>query len=377
MRDERSTGVQLGVLTGGKVVANTAMRWVGPFLPTLERAFGVSTSTLTTVMGVAELGGLTTIATGHVLDRGHRRRTYLAGLVLVGVASLIALIGSIASFAVAFALVVIGVGNLTVAGHAWISDRVPYRTRGRALGTFETAWALSLLLGATGLAALDHRVRVAGTVRRPRHRIGRRLHCGRHVREPGSDPGSSRRATGGTDARHGVDDPVRVGADRRVRHLRLRRLRRVARRRAWRVDGGTRARRHRVRSRRVGRERVRRGVLRSDRLAALCAHRALRTRHRVGDRGGRRVVGVARHHRADRVPDRVRVRVRHVVVARDGGGTTGAAGERSGSATRSGLSPDRPPCSAAGCSTTASESAGRSSCQSLRPESPPRSSWRA
>jgi predicted MFS family arabinose efflux permease len=151
---DRSTRVQLGVLTAAKVVANTALRWVGPFLPTLERAFGVSTSTLTSVMGVAELGGLTTIATGHALDRGHRRRTFLAGLSLVGIASLIALIGSVVSFAVAFALVVIGVGNLTVAGHAWISDRVPYRGRGRALGTFETAWALSLLLGATGIAAL-------------------------------------------------------------------------------------------------------------------------------------------------------------------------------------------------------------------------------
>jgi DHA1 family inner membrane transport protein len=151
---ERSAGVQLGVLTGTKVVANTAMRWVGPFLPTLERAFGVSTSTLTSVMGVAELGGLTTVVTGHALDRGHRRRTFLAGLALVGIASSIALIGSIISFAIGFALVVIGVGNLTVAGHAWISDRVPYRARGRALGTFETAWALSLLLGATGIAAL-------------------------------------------------------------------------------------------------------------------------------------------------------------------------------------------------------------------------------
>ena len=146
--------VQLAVLTAAKVVANTALRWVGPFLPTLERAFSASTSTLTTVMGVAELGGLTTVLTGRALDRGHRRSTFLLGLALVGVASIVALAGSVVWFAVAFALVVIGVGNLTVAGHAWISDRVPYRTRGRALGAFETAWALSLLLGASGLAAL-------------------------------------------------------------------------------------------------------------------------------------------------------------------------------------------------------------------------------
>jgi MFS transporter, DHA1 family, inner membrane transport protein len=153
-RGERSAGVQLGVLTGAKVVANTAMRWVGPFLPTLERAFETSTSTLTSVIGVAELGGLTTFVTGHALDRGHRRRMFLAGLALVGIASSIALIGSIISFAIAFALVVIGVGNLSTAGHAWISDRVPYQARGRALGTFETGWALSLLLGASGIAAL-------------------------------------------------------------------------------------------------------------------------------------------------------------------------------------------------------------------------------
>jgi MFS transporter, DHA1 family, inner membrane transport protein len=151
---ERSAGTQLGVLTGAKVVANTAMRWVGPFLPTLERAFGVSTSTLTSVMGVAELGGLTTAMTGHALDRGHRRRTFVGGLGLVAIASVIALIGSIVAFAIGFVLVVIGVGHVTVAGHAWISDRVPYRARGRALGTFETAWALSLLLGASGIAAL-------------------------------------------------------------------------------------------------------------------------------------------------------------------------------------------------------------------------------
>ena len=36
---EKST---LATITGAKAVANTALRWIPPFLPTLERAFGVS-----------------------------------------------------------------------------------------------------------------------------------------------------------------------------------------------------------------------------------------------------------------------------------------------------------------------------------------------
>ena len=142
------------MLTAAKAVANTALRWVGPFLPTLERAFGVSTSTLTSVIGVAELGGLTTIATGHALDRGHRRRAFLAGLSLVGISSLIALIGSIVSFAVAFTLVVIGVGQPDRRRSRLDQPPRALPRAGRALGAFETAWALSLLLGATGIAAL-------------------------------------------------------------------------------------------------------------------------------------------------------------------------------------------------------------------------------
>ena len=43
-------------LTGAKTVANTALRWIPLFLPTLERAFGASTTQLTTVIGAGELG---------------------------------------------------------------------------------------------------------------------------------------------------------------------------------------------------------------------------------------------------------------------------------------------------------------------------------
>ena len=150
----RSQSAQLVALTAAKTVSNTALRWVGPFLPTLERAFGAGTGTLTGIMGVAELGGLSTLATGRTLDRGHERRMFVLGLVAVAVSSVIALVGSVAAFAVSFGVLIIGVANLTVAGHAWIGHRVAVRRRGRAIGFFETSWALALLAGAPVLAWL-------------------------------------------------------------------------------------------------------------------------------------------------------------------------------------------------------------------------------
>lgn len=153
----RSTRSQLALLTGAKVVSNTALRWVGPFLPTLERAFSASTGTLTGVMGVCELGGLTTAATGTTLDRGHERRVFSLGLAAVAASSLVALGGTVTTFAISFALLVLGVSNLTVAGHAWIGHRVPFAARGRAIGVFEMSWAIALLVGAPVLALLIER----------------------------------------------------------------------------------------------------------------------------------------------------------------------------------------------------------------------------
>jgi predicted MFS family arabinose efflux permease len=150
----RSLRRQLAALTAAKAVANTALRWVGPFMPTLERAFNTTTGTLTGIMGVAELAGLTTGATGPYLDRGHERKVFCLGLLAVTTSSVIALGGSVPLFAVSFVLLVVGLGNLTVAGHAWIAHRVPFATRSRAIGSYETSWALALLLGAPILALL-------------------------------------------------------------------------------------------------------------------------------------------------------------------------------------------------------------------------------
>jgi len=142
----------LVAMTGAKSTSNLALRWIGPFLPTLERAFGASTGTLTGIIGAAELSGLSTSLVGRVLDRGRHRLVIGGGLLLASASSVVALGGSVWTFAVAMVLLVIGVANLTVAGLAYIGDRVPYERRGRAIGIFETSWAIALLAGAPILA---------------------------------------------------------------------------------------------------------------------------------------------------------------------------------------------------------------------------------
>ncbi len=147
-------GRSLARLTAAKTVANVALRWIPPFLPTLERAFGATTTQLTTVLGVGEAAGLSTIFVGRHLDRGRERAVMIGALGLVGASAILALAGTLATFAVSFFILVLGVSNLTVAGQAWISHRVDYRWRARSFGLYETSWAVALLAGAPIVAVL-------------------------------------------------------------------------------------------------------------------------------------------------------------------------------------------------------------------------------
>lgn len=147
-------GGTLARLTAAKTVANVALRWIPPFLPTLERAFGATTTQLTTVLGVGEAAGLSTVFAGRHLDRGRERAVMIGALGLVGASAVLALAGTLTTFAISFFVLVLGVSNLTVAGQAWISHRVDYRRRARSLGLYETSWALALLIGAPIVAVL-------------------------------------------------------------------------------------------------------------------------------------------------------------------------------------------------------------------------------
>ena len=147
------SGGHLARLTAAKTVANVGARWVPFFLPTLATAFSATTRQLTVVLGVGEMAGLFTGAIGRHLDRGRERLTMLISMGMVAVGATLALSGSFPVFAVAYLLTILGVALCTVSGHAWLSRRVAFHRRARAIGLFETSWALALLVGAP-LAAL-------------------------------------------------------------------------------------------------------------------------------------------------------------------------------------------------------------------------------
>lgn len=127
-------------------------------MPTLAIAFASSTAELTTILGIGEMSALVTLLAGRHLDAGHERRIMTGALGLVALSSLLALVGTITSFAAAFLMLVIGVSLYTVGGHTYLSRRVTFDRRGRAIGLFETSWASALLIGAPLIALLINAV---------------------------------------------------------------------------------------------------------------------------------------------------------------------------------------------------------------------------
>lgn len=153
-RDASIARGDLARLTASKAVANTSLRWLPFFLPTLALAFDTKTSTLAVLLGVAEASGLATLLAGRWLDRGHERLVIALALLVVGAGCLIALVGSVPAFAATALLVGGGTGYVTVGGHAWISSRVPFERRARFIGIYEMSWASALLVGAPIVAVL-------------------------------------------------------------------------------------------------------------------------------------------------------------------------------------------------------------------------------
>lgn len=145
---------ELAKLTFAKGTVNTALRWLPFFLPTLAIAFDSSTATLAILLGIAEASGLSTVFVGRWLDSGRERLVIIAALLGVVVSSTLALFGSLWLFGAGLVVLGAASGQITVAGHAWISARVSFTRRARFIGIYEVSWASALLVGVPLIALL-------------------------------------------------------------------------------------------------------------------------------------------------------------------------------------------------------------------------------
>ena len=145
---------QLAKLTAGKGVINTALRWLPFFLPTLAVAFNTNTSTLTTILGIGEMAGLSSLLIGRQLDGGRERPIMVGSLGLVAATTLMPLFGNLWLFGVSYVVFIVGIASYTVAGHTFLSRRVPFERRARTIGIFEISWASALLVGVPIIAVL-------------------------------------------------------------------------------------------------------------------------------------------------------------------------------------------------------------------------------
>jgi len=133
-----------------KLVVNTALRFVYPFLPVIARGLGIDLTQAGMLVSVRWAGSLTTPAVMSFSGDVHRtRRLLIAGLTLFGAGSIVtAWTGVFVGAVIGFALAGLAKPMIDIGSQLYVSERVPYRRRARSLGVLEVSWAGGLLVGA-------------------------------------------------------------------------------------------------------------------------------------------------------------------------------------------------------------------------------------
>ncbi len=133
-----------------KLVLNTAVRLVYPFLPAIARGLGISIGEAGALVSVRWAAGFASpVAIGVAGPRATSRALLLTGLGVFAVGSLVtAWVGMFAGAVIGFALIGFAKPLFDVGAQAHISERVPWHRRSRHIGLLEVSWAGGLLVGA-------------------------------------------------------------------------------------------------------------------------------------------------------------------------------------------------------------------------------------
>ena len=147
--------LNIGVAALCRFILNTSRRFVYPFAPVLSRGLGVPLTAITSLIALNWATGIIAVFIGPVTDRLGYRLMMIVGMTLLAVGLLVS--GFVPLYAVvlvALFLAALGKAVFDPAVQAYISEQVPYRRRGLAIGFLEYSWAGSALLGIPALAII-------------------------------------------------------------------------------------------------------------------------------------------------------------------------------------------------------------------------------
>lgn len=147
---ESTSGLILivGVATFCRLVFNTTRRFAYPFAAVLSRSLGVPLTAVTSIIAVNQATAMLGMFFGPVADRLGYRLMMLAGLaLLVGGMFAAGFLPYYVVILIALFLAGLGKSIFDPTVQAYVSELVPYRRRGLAIGVLEIAWAGSTLVG--------------------------------------------------------------------------------------------------------------------------------------------------------------------------------------------------------------------------------------
>lgn len=139
----------LGTIVAVRWVGNAITRIPYVFLTAFSAGLGVPLTTMTTILGVRELGGIASLGIGRWSDHGHERRAQVTCAFAGGA---LAVLAGFTSEPLLFAALLVGCGvavfGLLAAQTSWVAHRVPFERRARAVGITELTWGAAFFLAA-------------------------------------------------------------------------------------------------------------------------------------------------------------------------------------------------------------------------------------
>ncbi len=154
---EHAIGRQILAAFAGRLVLNTAIRFIYPFAAVISRGVGVPLTAVTSLIGLYQATALLGLVFSLAGDRLGYKLMMGLGLGLLSAGLLAGGLFPVYPVLVA-ALLLIGLSKsvFVPAIQAYVGEQVPFQRRGRIMGLFETSWAGSTLLGIPLIGLLIH-----------------------------------------------------------------------------------------------------------------------------------------------------------------------------------------------------------------------------